>query len=147
MCLRSLHMTALSFALFHLVHAPYFLCPTAIAICVTSSRWWISSKSIFLLSIVNSLDHQHSGWRPRPALPFVTVPIISFISRADSAFSTAIFTFHFRPVITEGWVFSLVGHKSQAASGEVMLYLIYIPQQVTTPEVLASLMNCIVPHL
>ena len=32
-------------------------------------------------------------------------PIISFILRADSAFSTTIFALHFRPVITEGWMF------------------------------------------
>ena len=35
----------------------------------------------------------------------ITVPIISFILKADSVFSTSIFTFHFRLVITEGWVF------------------------------------------
>ena len=62
-------------------------------------------QTIFLLFIVDSLDHQRCGWRPRPALPFATVPIISFILRSDSAFSTAIFTFHFRPVITERWAF------------------------------------------
>ena len=105
MCLRSPHLTALSFALSHLVHAPCFLCPTAVAIRMTSSRWWISSETIFLLFIVDFLGYQRCGWRPRLALPFATVPIISFILRANSAFSTAIFAFHFRPVITEGWAF------------------------------------------
>ena len=47
MWLRSLHVTALSFALSHLVHAPCFLCPTAVAKRLTSSRWWISSDTIF----------------------------------------------------------------------------------------------------
>ena len=72
-------MWLLSFALSHLVYAPCFHCPTAIAICPTTSRWWISSETIFLLFIVDSLDHQHCGWRPRTALTFSTVPIISFI--------------------------------------------------------------------
>ena len=58
MCLRSPHVTALSFVLSHLVHVPCFLCPTAVAICVTTSRWWISFKTIFFLFIVDSLDHQ-----------------------------------------------------------------------------------------
>ena len=97
-------MTALYFVFTHVVHAPCFLCHTAVAIRLTSSRW-ISSKTIFLLFIVDSLDHQCCGWRPRPALPFATVPVISFILRANSAFSTAIFAFHFRPVITEDWAF------------------------------------------
>ena len=105
MCLRSLHVTALSFAFSHLVHAPCFLCPTAVEKRLTSSRWWISSDTIFLLFTVDSFDHQCYGCRPRPAFPFATVPIVSFILRADSAFSTAIFAFHFRPVITEGWAF------------------------------------------
>ena len=101
MCLRSLHVTALSFALSHLVYAPYFLCPTAITKRLTTSRWWISPDTIFLFA-VDSLDHQRCGCRPRPTFLFATVPIISFILRAGSAFSTAIFAFHFRPVITVG---------------------------------------------
>ena len=111
MCLRSLHVTALSFAFSHLVHAPCFLCPAAVAKRLTSSRWWISSDTIFLLFAVDSFDHQRCGCRPRPAFSFVTVPIISFIQRADSAFSTAIFAFHFRPVITEGWAFFTSGSR------------------------------------
>ena len=63
----------------------------------------------FLLFTVDSLDHQYCGCRPRPAFPFASVPIISFILRADFAFSTAIFAFHFQPVITEGWVFFTSG--------------------------------------
>ena len=62
-------------------------------------------RNHFLLFIVDSFDHQRCGWRSRLALPFATVPIIYFILRADSAFSTAIFAFHFRPVITEDWAF------------------------------------------
>ena len=111
MCLRFLHVTALSFALSHLVHAPCFRCPTAVAKRLTFSRWWISSDTIFLLSNVDSLDHQCCGCRPRPAFPFTTVPIISFIPRTDSAFSTAIFVFHFRPVITEGYGFFTSGSR------------------------------------
>ena len=97
--------SSLSFALSHLVHAPCFFCPTAVAKGLTSSRWWISSDTIFLLFNVDSLKHQCCGCRPRPAFPFATGPIISFILRANSAFSTAIFAFYFRPVITEGWAF------------------------------------------
>ena len=111
MSLESPHVIALSFAFSHLVHAPCVLRPTAIAKRLTSSRWWISSETIFLLFIVDSLDHQCCGWRPRPALPFTTVLIISFILRDDSAFSTAIFAFHFQPVITEGWVFFTRGSR------------------------------------
>ena len=77
MCLRSLHVTTLSFAFTHLVHTSCFFCPTAIAKRLTSSRWWISSDNIFLLFAVDSLDHQRCGCRPRPAFPFATVPIIS----------------------------------------------------------------------
>ena len=78
---------------------------------LTSSRWWISSDAIFLLFNVDSLDHQRCGYRPWPAFPFATVPIISFVLRADSAFSTAMFAFHFRPVITEGWAFFTSGSR------------------------------------
>ena len=105
MCLRSPHVTALSFALSHLVHAPCFFCPTAVAIRMTSSRWWISSETIFLLFLGFLGPHQCCGSRPRLALPFATVLIISFILRAYSSFSTAIFVFHFQPVITEGKAF------------------------------------------
>ena len=82
MCLRLLHVTALSFALFHLVHTSCFLCPTAVAKCLTSSRWWISSDTIFLLFDMDSLDHQCCGCRPSPAFPLATVRIISFILKA-----------------------------------------------------------------
>ena len=75
------------------------------------------------------------------------LPVISFILMVDSAFSTAICPLHFRPVITEGLVFSQGGRASHAASGKVTLYLIYIPQQVTTSKVLASSIKYIVPHL
>ena len=71
-------MTALSFALSYLVYEPCFLCPTPVAIRVTSSRW-ISSKTIFLLLFVDSLDRKHCGWRPTPAFPFAAVPIISHL--------------------------------------------------------------------
>ena len=96
---------------------------------------------------MGSLDHQQCGCRPRPAFPFATVPIISFILRADSVFSTAIFAFDFRLVITEGWNSSPVGSESNAAFGTVALFLNYIPQQETTLKVLVLLMNYIVPHL
>ena len=111
MCLRFLHVTALSFAFSRFVHAPCFFCPTAVAKRLTTSRWWNSSDTIFLLFNVDSLEHQRCGCRPRPAFPFATVPIISFILRADSAFSTAIFAFHFQPVITEGWAFFTSGSR------------------------------------
>ena len=80
-----------------------FLCPTAVAIRLISTGWRISFETIFLLFIVDSLDYEDCGWRPSPALPFATVPIIFFILRAHFAFSTAIFAFYFRQVITEGW--------------------------------------------
>ena len=69
------------------------------------------SPNHFFWFIVNSLDHQRCGWRPRPFLPFATVPIISFNLRANSAFSTAIFAFHFRSVITEGCAFFTSGSR------------------------------------
>ena len=66
-------------------------------------------KPFLYLFIVDSLDYQRCGWRPRPALLFATVPIISFTLSTDSAFSITIFAFHFRPVITEGWAFFTSG--------------------------------------
>ena len=126
MCLRFLHVTALSFTLFRLVHAPCFLCPTAVAKRLTTSRWWISSDTIFLLFNVDSLEHQRCRCRPRPAFPFATVPIISFILRADSAFSTAIFAFHFRPVITEGWEFFTSGSRESRSIRKSRAIYIYI---------------------
>ena len=108
---RSLHVTALSFAFSHFVHALCFLCPTAVANCLTPSRWWIFSDTIFILFTVDSLDHQRCGCRPRPAFPFDTVPIISFILRTDFAFSTAIFAFYFRLVITDGWALFNCGSR------------------------------------
>ena len=98
MCLRSPHVTALSFALSHLLHASCFLCLTAVAIRVTSSRWWISSETIFL--VYCGFLRLSSLWVK--AFPFTTVPIILFILMANSTFSKAIFTFHFRPVIIMG---------------------------------------------
>ena len=68
-------------------------------------------RNHFLFFIVDFLDHQRCGRRLRPALPFASVPIISFILRADSAFPTAIFAFHFRPVIMEGWAFFSCGSR------------------------------------
>ena len=109
MCLSSLHVTTLPFALSYLVHAPFYPCFTAVRKRLTSSRWLISSYTIFLLFNMDSLDHQLCGWRPRPAFPFATVPIISFILWVVSAFSAAIFAFHFRPVIPEGWAFFTSG--------------------------------------
>ena len=47
--------------------------------------------------------------KPLDTLPFATVLIISLILRADFVFSTAIFAFHFWPVITGGWVFFTSG--------------------------------------
>ena len=70
-----------------------------------------SFRHRFLLFAVDSLDHQRCGCRPRPAFPFATVPNISFILRTNSVVSTAIFDFHFRPVITEGWAFFTSGSK------------------------------------
>ena len=111
MCLRSLHVTALSFCILPLSPCALFHLSYSSSKCLTSSRCWISSDTIFLLFVVDSLDHQRCGCRPRPAFPFATMPIISFILRADSAFSTAIFAFHFRPVITEGWAFITSGSR------------------------------------
>ena len=71
----------------------------------------LSPCALFPLSYMDSLDHQHCGCRPRPAFPFATVPIISFILRANSAFSTATQQLHFWLVITEGWVFFTSGSQ------------------------------------
>ena len=63
----------------------------------------------FLLFIVDSLDYR--GKRPRHALLFATVPIISFIIRTDSTFSRIIFAYHVLPVVTEGWTFFTSGSQ------------------------------------
>ena len=138
MCLRSLHVTALSFALSHLVHAPCFLCSTAVAKHLTSSRWWISSNTIFLLFSVDPLDHQRCGCRPRPAFPFATVPIISFILNSQQLFLPSI------SLSQKAGRSSPVGRESHAAFGKIALFLIYIPH--TTLEFLVLLMNYIVPR-
>ena len=106
-----------------LLHSPtwsmhpvsFVFCAAAVTIHLTSLRWWISSESIFLWFIVDSLDHQCCGWMPRPALAFDTVQIISFILRTDSVFSTAFFAFHFWPVITEGWAFFTSGSRESCS--------------------------------
>ena len=112
-----------------------------------SSRWWISSDTIFLLFAVDSLDHQRCGCRPRPAFLFATVPIISFIPRADSAFSTAIFVFHFRPVITEGWAFFTSGSRESRSIWKSCAFPNLYSSTMTTLEVLVLLMNYIAPRL
>ena len=71
----------------------------------------VSSETIFLLFMVDSFDHQRCVWRPRPGFPFTTVPIIASILRDDSAFSTAICAFYFRPVITKFWAFFTSGSR------------------------------------
>ena len=142
-----LHVTALSFALFHLVHTPCLLCPTAVAKRLTSSRWWISSDTIFfcltwILWTTNAVDvvlhllfHLPqcqlflSSWGPILHSQQLFLPYISD-----------------RPSQKAGRS-SPVGHESHAAFGKVALFLIYIPQQVTTFEVLVLLMNSIVPRL
>ena len=145
--LKSLHMTARSFALSLLVHAAYFVCPTAVGKCPTSSRWWISSDTIFLLFNVDYLDHQRCRCRPWPAFPFATVPIIYFIRRADSAFSTAIFAFHFRPVITDGWAFFTSGSRESRSIWKGHAFPNSYSSTSDTLEVLVLLMNYIVPRL
>ena len=106
MYLRSLHVTALSFSFSHLVHA----------LCLSYS----CSKTPNFLKMMDFFRHHFSSvcrgffWPPRRwmyAYSFTTLPIISFIQRANSAFSTAFFAFHFRPVITEGWAFSTSGSR------------------------------------
>ena len=88
-------------------------CTLTLGLCALFPLSYISSKTppdtIFLLFNVDYLDHQRCGCRPRHDFPFATVPIISFMLRADSAFSVVIFAFHFRPVITEGWAFFICG--------------------------------------
>ena len=96
---------------------------TAVAKRLTSSIWWISSDAIFLLFAVDSLDHQRCGCRPRPAFPFSTMPIISFILRSDSAFSTAIFVFLFRLVITKGRAFFTRGSRESRSIGKSHAFL------------------------
>ena len=141
MCLRSLHVTALSFALSHLIHAPCFLCPTAVAKRLTSSRWWIYSDTIFLLFAVilwtaNAADEGQD-------LLFHLPPCQLFLSsRGPIQHSQQLFL----PSISnrlspKAGHSSTVGRENHAAFGRVALFLIYIPQQVTTLEVLVLLMK------
>ena len=122
----TLEVIAVCFVLSYFVHAPCFLWPTAAAICVTSSRWWISSETIlfFFLLIVDSLGHQCYGWRPRSALPFATVPIISFILRPILHSLQLFWPSISKRLLWKAGRCSLVGHKSHAAPGKVALYLI-----------------------
>ena len=147
MCLRSLHVTVLFFWTLPLGPCT----PFPLSYCCRKTPNFLKTMNFFrynfFLFNVGSLDHQRCRCRSRPAFPFATVPIISFILKADSAFSTTIFTFHFRPVITEGWAFFTCGSESHVPSGKVALFLIITPQQVTTLEDLVSLMNYIVSRL
>ena len=106
MCLRSPHVTALSFALSHLVDVSFVQQLSQYAWHPWDEEFLPKSFSfcLWILWTTNTVDE-----RPRSSLPFVTVPIISFILRDDSAFSTAIFAFHFRPFITEGWAYFTSG--------------------------------------
>ena len=88
-------------------------CTLPLSSCALFPLSYSCSKTPNVLKMMNFFRHhfssvcrgffafQHCGCRPRPAFPFATVSIISFILRADSAFSTAIFAFHSRPVIIE----------------------------------------------
>ena len=119
MCLRFLHVTALSFALSHLVHAPCFLCPTAVAKGLTSSRWWISSDTIFLLFAVDSLDHQRCGCRPRPAFLFASANYFfhpeGWFCILDSYFCLPFPTgYHRRLGVLHQWVTRVMQHLEES---------------------------------
>ena len=104
---------------------------------LTSSRWWISSDTIFLLFNMDSLDHQRSGCRPRPSFLFAIVPMILHYQQ--------LFLISISNRLSQKAGYSSpVGCESHVAFGRVALFLIYIPQQVTTLEVLVLLMNYIV---
>ena len=112
MCLRSLHVTSVFSILPLCPCAPF---PLSYSCSKTPNFKMDFFRYLFLQFAVDSLDHQCFGCSPRPAFPFVTVPTISFILRADSAFSTAIFAFNFRPVITEGWAFFTSGLRESCS--------------------------------
>ena len=86
--------------------------PQKLAIITYPSQNTLRSKKSEILSkcrhrtnISQTLTNTHNpSILPIPP-PFAIVPIISFIFRANSASSTAIFALDFRPVITEGWAF------------------------------------------
>ena len=137
----------MSFAFSHLVHAASFLCPTAVAKRLTSSRWWISSDTIFLLFAGDSLDP--------PTLWKVGLYLLFHLPQCQ------LFLSSWGPIQhTQQWFFpsisdrlsqkvghsSPVGRESHATVGRVALFQIYIPQQVTTLEVLVLLMNYILPR-
>ena len=84
-CLMSLHVKTLCLMFSHQVHAPCLGCATAMARCLLSSKWWISSETILCLFFVVSFNHHHCEWRPKLVLSVATEPIISFILREDSA--------------------------------------------------------------
>ena len=95
--LMLLNVMVLSLMFSHLVHAPCLGCTTAMARCLLSSKWWISSETILCLFFVVSFDRHRCAWSP--ALPTATELITSFILREDSAVFTAYSVSHFRPVM------------------------------------------------
>ena len=147
MCLRSLHVTALSFSLSHLVHASCFLCPTAVAKRLTFTKWWISSNIIFfyltlILWTTNAVDVGLDLLFNLPQCQLFLSslgPILHFQQLFLLSFSDRL--------LQKAGLSSPDSRESYAASGNVALFLIYILQLVTTLEVLALLMNYIVPDL
>ena len=77
----------------------------------------------------NHFSHVYFGFpgqptpymKPRSVLPFTTVQIISFLFRADSAFSTAFPSYISDWLLRKVGCSSLVGRESHAASGKVVL--------------------------
>ena len=110
-CFMSLHGIVLSLVFSYLVYALCLSCATAMARCLLSSKWWISSETILRLFFVVSFDHHCCGWRLSLAFPVATEPITSFILREDSAISKAYLVSHFWPVIMAGCVLFTSGSK------------------------------------
>ena len=99
-------MGQLSLSHYHLVHALFPLSHSY-------------SNTLNFLEMLNLFQKHFSfvycGFLGPPALPFATVPIISFILRADSTFSTAILHYISDWLLLKAGRSSLVGCESHAS--------------------------------
>ena len=97
-------------------------CLTDVAVCLASSVWWISFKTIFHLFNLNSLDHKCCGWRSIPALPCDNY----FLSWGPTLHSLLLVSPSiFNKFLWKTRHFSQVGHESHIASVKDTTYQIY----------------------
>ena len=107
----------------HLVHVSCLHCPTAIAVRLSSSGWWISSNHSF----INSL------WILRTTNIFILFNNSQghlLLSSGGPILHSRQFVFHsiFDQLLWKARRFSLASRKSRVASGKVATHPIHIPQ-------------------